>query len=142
MIFINKFPRIHPKLSNLRNCLESNQCIYYNRCNHKTSTLTTTFQKPVREENPYVMFWYSPLTICYHTQGQVSVSMNSDPINMIYTSQRSTKKAWTRILKDILETPDNNTGWINIWINMKNCIGVTLVREMNNNKNNIKRIKG
>ena len=48
-----------------------------------------TFHKPAGEENPYVRFGYGPLTICNHTQGQVSVSMHADPINMIQTSQKS-----------------------------------------------------
>ena len=43
-------------------------------------------------ENPYVRFGYSPLTICNHTQGKFSVSMNTDPINMIHISKQSTKE--------------------------------------------------
>ena len=54
----------------------------------KNATLTTTFHKLTGEENLYVWFGYFPLNICYHNRGQVSVSMNSDPINMIHTSQK------------------------------------------------------
>ena len=50
-----------------------------------------TFYKPTGEANLYVWFEYVPLTIFNHTLGQVSVSMNSDPINMIHKSQKSTK---------------------------------------------------
>ena len=35
---------------------------------------------------------YGPLTICYHTRVQVSVSMYADTMNMIHTSQKSTKE--------------------------------------------------
>ena len=57
----------------------------------KTGTLATTLHKPAEEENVYVWFGYGPLTICNHTQGQVSGSMNADPINMMHTSQQSMK---------------------------------------------------
>ena len=57
----------------------------------KTSTLATAFHRTIGEENPYVLFVYGPLTICNHTQGQVSGSMNSDPINMIHKSKKPTK---------------------------------------------------
>ena len=58
----------------------------------KDVTLTTTLHKPAGEENPYVRFGYGALTICNYTRGQVSVSMNNDPINMIHTNQKSTKE--------------------------------------------------
>ena len=54
----------------------------------KTDTLTTTFQKPAGEANPYVRFGYGPLTIFNHTRGQVSVELNADTINMMHTSQQ------------------------------------------------------
>ena len=40
----------------------------------------------------YVCFGYGLLTIFNHIRGQVSGSINADPINMIYTSQHSTKE--------------------------------------------------
>ena len=46
-----------------------------------TIKLATTFFKPAGWEILYVRFGYVPYTICYNTQGKVSVSMNSDPIN-------------------------------------------------------------
>ena len=49
------------------------------------------FHKPAVEENIYVRFVYAPHTIYNHTQGQVPVSMNADPVNEIYTSQKSMK---------------------------------------------------
>ena len=58
----------------------------------KTATLTTIFHKPVGEVNMYVRFRYGPLTILNHTQGQVSGSINADPINIIHASQKSTKE--------------------------------------------------
>ena len=58
----------------------------------KNGTLDTAFHKPEGEENLYVQFGYVPLKICKHTQGKVSGSMNADPINMIHTSQQSTKE--------------------------------------------------
>ena len=64
----------------------------------KPVTLTTTFHKPVGEENPQVWFGYGPLTIFQQTRGQVLGSMNADPINMIYTSQKSTKEGLNKEL--------------------------------------------
>ena len=58
----------------------------------KTGTLVTTFHKPAGEENPYVWFGYVPLTIFNHIPVQVSGSMNSNPVNMIHTSQQSIKE--------------------------------------------------
>ena len=43
------------------------------------------------EENTYVRFGYGSLKICNRTQGQVSGSMNADPINMIHTGQKPKK---------------------------------------------------
>ena len=40
-----------------------------------------TFHKPTGESNPYWLFGYVPHKIFNHTQGKVSVSMDSDPIN-------------------------------------------------------------
>ena len=50
----------------------------------KSVTLTTTFHKPVGESNTYVRFVYGLLKICNNTPGQVSGSMNTDPVNMIH----------------------------------------------------------
>ena len=54
-------------------------------------TLVTTFHKPAGKENMYVQFVYGPYTILNHTQGQVSGSMNADPVNSEYTGKYSTK---------------------------------------------------
>ena len=48
-------------------------------------------------------FGYGPLEICNHTWGQVSGSINDDPINTIHTIQQSTNNAWMKNLKDILD---------------------------------------
>ena len=85
----------------------------------KNVTLTTTLHKPAGEENPYVRFGYGALTICNYTRGQVSVSMNNDPINMIHTNQKSTKEDSKRTLKEILEAPNINTLLINDQRNKK-----------------------
>ena len=58
----------------------------------KNGTLVTTFRNTSGEENLYVRFVYGPLTISNHTQGKVSGPMNDDSINMIHTSQISTKE--------------------------------------------------
>ena len=58
----------------------------------KTGTLATTFHKLLVEANPYVRFGYIPLEICNHTQGQVSGSINADPMNMIHTNQKPTNE--------------------------------------------------
>ena len=47
----------------------------------------------------YVCFGYDPLTICNNTQGKVLVSMNSDTINMIHTSKKSTKEGLNKALE-------------------------------------------
>ena len=57
----------------------------------KNGTLTTTFHKPGGGAKLYIRFGYSQLKICNYTQVQVSGSMNTDPINMIHTSQKSAK---------------------------------------------------
>ena len=62
--------------------------------------------------NPYVWFVHGPLTVFNPAQVKVSGSTNADPINMINTSQKSTKKAWMDILKESLENPKNNAWWI------------------------------
>ena len=58
----------------------------------KTGTLDMTFYKPEGEANMYVRFGYVILAIFNHNRGEVSRSMNSDTINMIHTSQQSTKE--------------------------------------------------
>ena len=50
----------------------------------------------------YVRFEYGPQIIYKHTQGNVLVSMNSDPVNPMNISQKSTKTYFTNNLKDIL----------------------------------------
>ena len=57
----------------------------------KKETLSMTLHKPTGEENMYVQLGYSPLMILNHICGQVSGSMYTDTINMIHTSQQSTK---------------------------------------------------
>ena len=57
----------------------------------KTGTLATAFHKFSEEANPYLQFGYVPQTIYNKTLGIVSESMNSDPLNMIHKSQKSTK---------------------------------------------------
>ena len=57
----------------------------------KTSTLDRILHKYVGGANPYFRFGYVPLTILNHTQGQFSGSMNADTMNVIHTSQQSTK---------------------------------------------------
>ena len=58
----------------------------------KTGNLATTFHKPEGESNMYVWFGYISMTICNHTQGKYSGSMNAIGINMIHTRQQSTKE--------------------------------------------------
>ena len=62
----------------------------------KTGTLATTFHRSTGEANPYVRFGYGPMTIFDHTRGNFSWSMETYPINMIHTSQQSTKKRLER----------------------------------------------
>ena len=79
-------------VTNLRNFLEDNTCIDYNnylKNKHPRHDLTQTW---VGVGGPYVQFGYGLLKIWCHNQGQVSVLMNADPINMIPTSQQSTKE--------------------------------------------------
>ena len=66
----------------------------------KTGTLAMTLHKPEGEANPHVRFGYGPLKIWNHTQGQVSGSMNADPMNIIHTSQQYKENmAWMNKLK-------------------------------------------
>ena len=66
---------------------ESNQSIDGDKCNKKTDTLVTTSHKPAGEANLHVQFLYYPQTIWNYTWGQVSVSMNTGPVNEKYTGQ-------------------------------------------------------
>ena len=69
-------------MKNLKKILyQPKKSIEANKSEHPTGTLATTFQKPSGEANPYVCFGYIPHTIWDHTRGQVSVSMNDNPIN-------------------------------------------------------------
>ena len=72
VIFINQAPTIYQNISNLSNCLESNHCIDGNRCNHKNQHPRHNLPQTFGDANTYVRFGYVPLTICNHTQGQVS----------------------------------------------------------------------
>ena len=73
---------------NLKEILyQSKQSIDVNMQFHPTGTLATTLLNPPGEENPYVQFLYGPQKIFNHTQGQLSVSMNYDPINRNKKSQ-------------------------------------------------------
>ena len=56
----------------------------------KTDTLATTFHNTAKEANMYVRFGYVALKIWYHSQGQVSGSLCTDPINMIHRSKQKT----------------------------------------------------
>ena len=60
----------------------------------KPVNLANTFHKPVGEANIYVRFGYVQMKFCNHTQVQVSGSMNADPINILHTSQQSTKEGF------------------------------------------------
>ena len=58
----------------------------------KTDTIKTTFHKHVGEKNTCDRFGYGQLKICNQNQGHVSGSMKAYPMNMIQTSQQSTKE--------------------------------------------------
>ena len=79
------------KLNNLRNCFESNECIYCDSCNKKTGTLANNFHNFAGESNAHVQFGYTSLEIFNKKQVQVSGSVNADPINMMHTSQQKTE---------------------------------------------------
>ena len=68
----------------------------------KTGTLAMNFHKFVGEANPYVLLVYNPVTIFYHTWGQVSGKINSDQIHMIHTGQQSKNQARRENFKDNL----------------------------------------
>ena len=59
-------------------------------------TLATSFLKPAGGASLYIQLLYGPLMIYNHTQGQVSGSIKYDPINMIHTSQDSTKQVFNK----------------------------------------------
>ena len=86
-MFMNQSPTIHQKCQIWGTSLKPINILMSTGEITKTGNLDTTFHKPAEEENPYVRFGYGSLKICNHTQGQVSLSMNADPINMIHTSK-------------------------------------------------------
>ena len=90
-------------LKNLMNWLEDNQCIDYDKWKKKLSSSPQPSTNLRGEENPYAHIVYSPLTIWNHNRGQVSGSMNADPINMIQKIQKPTKEGLKNNLKDILD---------------------------------------
>ena len=100
VMFINRSPTTHQKMSNLRKCLESNQCIYCKSCNHKNRHRRQDLPQTCRGGGLYVRIGYGPLNICNQTQGHVSGSINSDIINMIHTSQKSTKEGLNKDLEE------------------------------------------
>ena len=67
----------------------------------KTGTLAMTFHKYEGAVNPFVWFVYFPLEFCNHTLGQVSGSMNADPINMIHTGQKPLKYGFNKELVSV-----------------------------------------
>ena len=109
----------------------------------KTGTLAMTFHKPAGEANPYVWFGYSPLTIFNHTRGQVSLSMNSNTINMIHTSQKSTKEGLNEELEGCFISSKLKLQRTIIYkLIIKEiiitCIVLNVVLEMNNNQKQCK----
>ena len=90
-MFINKLPKIHQKYQTSETALKIINVLMETGSITKTSTLVMTFKNCGGGKSLYFRFGYDLLTICNHTQGQVSVSMNMDPINIIRTSQQSTK---------------------------------------------------
>ena len=84
----------------LKNSLDQpNQAIDVNNYEHPISTLAKNFHKPTVEVSTYVRFVYGPLNIFNYTWGQVLGSMSADSINILHTSQQSTKE----VLKEELE---------------------------------------
>ena len=79
-------------LNNPRNCLEDNQCIDGNRRNHRNRHPQYNLLQVCRGSKYVFRFGYGPLKICNNTLGKVSGSMNADSINMMHTSQQSTKE--------------------------------------------------
>ena len=83
--------------------LSDSQSIDDEKCNHKNGTLTMIFLNPIGEENLCVQFGYIPQKICYHNQGQVSGSINSDSINSKTLVGNKQRKSSYVILKNILD---------------------------------------
>ena len=79
-------------LKNFRNLLEANKLIDGNRWYHKNQHPLHDLPQTCGESNRFPQFLYLPLTTWSHTQGQFYGSMKVDPINMINTSQQSTKE--------------------------------------------------
>ena len=95
-----------------------------------------TFHKDAEEANTYVWVGYGPETIYQHAQGQVSGSMNADPINYKKIGQKSTTKIWyLKLWRTILDEKINQE----ILITYK---GWTVVKEIKNSQNNVKIMKG
>ena len=66
--------------------LVDSRSIYYYKWNHTTGTLIMNFLKLGGKANAYVWFGYDPQKLLYHTIVQVSVSMNTDTINVKHSS--------------------------------------------------------
>ena len=100
-MFINHPPKIHQKYQTWRtwgNDLKPINVLMTTVAITKNGKLATTFHKTSGGENTYVRFGYGPLKIYNHTQGQFSGSMNIYTIDMIHTSQQSTKEVLNKEL--------------------------------------------
>ena len=74
-------------LNNLKKFLEANQCIDYDRCNKKISTLTMTFYNTTGEANPYIRFGIRT------TGGLISHPRTSFRINVCWYNKYDTQKS-------------------------------------------------
>ena len=83
--------------------LTYSQSIDYDKCNHETITLSTTFLNTTGELFLHFRFGCGPKKIFYHTQGQLSVSINAYPTNEKIWVNNEQNKSWLVKLKDILD---------------------------------------
>ena len=60
---------------------QAKQSIEAKNYEHPTGTLAMILHKPAGGANPYVRFVYGPQKKFNHTQGQVLLSINTDPNN-------------------------------------------------------------
>ena len=118
-MFINKFPTIQQKLSKWKNCLESNQCIDYNKWNHKNRHLFRNLLQTCAGSKSICPVWIRP------TENLLPHPRTSFSINELWSNKYDTHKSTIKKNKDGTKTskkiyePKKNW-WTNNRINRKN----------------------
>ena len=104
-MYINKFPTIPKKKSNLMNCLEANQGIYWERYNHKNRHPHQNLPKTCGGRKSACLVWILSTDNLKAQPKKISGSINADPKNMLHTGKQPTKKGLNKYLEGYFRNP-------------------------------------